>query len=186
MKQQPATATATSTEASALSAGGAAGLDAPSGRGALRRDVPGARPENGNGSHNPRTGRSGKRREKRLQNVARRAAREAEASARRSRMEELTKTLGPEAAKQALRREVKEEREAQRLARQEAIQADKKEKRAQRMIRDAARGKRRGREFSLPPSSSASSLALRDIFPSKAIFHHLVAQPSSPLSPTFP
>jgi hypothetical protein len=97
----------------------------------------------------------------------------------------MVETLGPEAAKQALRREVKEDREAKRLARLEAHRAEKQERRAQRMIRDPARANRRGREFSLPPSSSASSNALRDIFLSKAIFHYLVARASSPLALPF-
>lgn len=173
MKQQ----TTTATQASTLSAEGAAGLDAPADRGALRRDGSEVRPENGKGPKNPRT-RSEERVEKRAQNEARRAARLAEESARRAKFEGMMETHGPRAAKKALMREVKEEREARRLARLEAHKAQKQARRARRMVRDPARSNRRGREFSLLRSSSASSNALRDIFLSSAKFHHLVPLPS--------
>jgi hypothetical protein len=119
VKQHPATATATATEASALSAGGAAGLDAPKdGDFAHKgwRAINALRRAELEGRKHPRTRLAEEREEKQ----AMRAAREAEASARRSRMEELTKTLGPEAAKQALRREDKQAKEARRRERLEA------------------------------------------------------------------
>jgi hypothetical protein len=148
VKQHPttttatATATATATQASALSAGGAAVLDAPKDGELAHKGwrAINARRRAELEERNPRTRID----EERKEMQAKKAAREAEASARRAKFEEMVETLGPEAAKQALRREVKEDREAKRLARLEAHRAEKQERRAQRMIRDPARANRRG------------------------------------------
>merc|ERR1719253_1933112 len=125
------------TQGSTPSVEGAAGLDVP-------EDRPVRRKGGSNEAHKSRrTLRREEEKNKRAQKQAKKAAREAKASSRRSKLAELTETLGPAAAKQALRREATEARQAKKNERLDAHKAQKQARKARRKIRDQARPNRR-------------------------------------------
>jgi hypothetical protein len=129
-KKHAPTQGSTLSEEGAAAEEGTAGLDVPEDRRARRRRK-GGFPHKSHKSNEP--------------------ARKARAYSRSSKLANLTKTLGPQAAKNALRRDTDEARRAKKKERLDARQAKKQARKARRMIRDQARPNRRGRElFSHP------------------------------------
>jgi hypothetical protein len=128
---------------------GAAGLHVPEDRRARRRG--GSNEERKSRWTIRREERKNKEAQKQAKMQAEKAARMAEASARESKLAELTKTIGLDAAKEAIRREATEAREAKRKEMRDARNAEKQARKAQMKMN------RRGMDFFSHPVLQCSA-----------------------------